>query len=1015
MVQKVAPADPSGVYLTTNYLNFDPNFNVQEIDEVPSSGGATRKTLRTFDSNNNLLTEEDPQRQATDGKQRVWTYTNNIGSGCSCVSYPATYTDYRGNKTTYNFDTHGNLQSALDDKGFGTSYSYDSFGQVIQATDAEGHITTYTYDGFGDLTQVHTDAGNVNYAYDDLGRVTSVTDELGHATSYTLDGVGNALVTTFMDQSFIQCSYDSHGNQTSCSVQLPNGSAANGSNSNAYSYDLADQMVSVTDPLGHVNSFLYDNDGNRKQTTDPKNHLWSTVFDNLDRPHTLTDPLGSTTLDYDAFGNRSAVTDANTNKTAYTYDGVDRLLTITQPNVPAGGQPVTTFVYDPEGNRTDMYDPDGNSHHTQWVYDDRNLLTDEIDANGTTVKHYFYYKNRLINTLTDGNNTVTTYLYDGANRLTSETPNQNGTGYSYDYGAPGQAGVGFNLFHAGGETFLYDNLDRLTTDTKATGEVLTHTYDSRGNRLGTTLNFRSGSGASPVSQAWFYDFAGRNYQATDFSGGVKNLVYDEANRLTSEALPNRITSTYIYDNANHLTDLINKNRTGSALSLVHYGIDQVGNRKDRTDLFGKRTYTYDATYQLTDVSTKFSTATGNLAAAQMKTDHFTFDLAGNRTGRTQVFTPSNTVTKSFTPDLANQLDNNVTQTFDGNGNLKSTQSGTETLTWDFRNRLILVHDSANPNDWSGTYDFNNRIASKTVGTTTTNFIYDDMGRLLAETDSSGNPLNLYSYDSLGLIGAKPGRGRQHYDLFDGLGSAVQVTDKDGSLLREYNYLEFGEAQWSGGDASNPFRFTGRWGGYADSRVGRVLEWNRWYNPSEGRWDSRDPLGINGGVNLYDYVENSPLDFFDSTGFLVTIGYHPALFSSDPYYHLTVVLRPDNPSDFGCEKAFADSGGKLATIGGQLYLGKLVHRFNYAGDQPDKLIGEIAINHPKNMSDTEFIRRLIDAANTYRNDKTYNPFPQNFDNTFNSNSYVSGLIQAAGGFLQSVPVPVPGYNKPLSFR
>jgi len=40
---------------------------------------------------------------------------------------------------------------------------------------------------------------------------------------------------------------------------------------------------------------------------------------------------------------------------------------------------------------------------------------------------------------------------------------------------------------------------------------------------------------------------------------------------------------------------------------------------------------------------------------------------------------------------------------------------------------------------------------------------------------------------------------------------------------------------------------------------------RYYNPSTGRWLSRDPLGELGGINLYGYVGNNPVSFVDPYG------------------------------------------------------------------------------------------------------------------------------------------------------
>ncbi len=40
---------------------------------------------------------------------------------------------------------------------------------------------------------------------------------------------------------------------------------------------------------------------------------------------------------------------------------------------------------------------------------------------------------------------------------------------------------------------------------------------------------------------------------------------------------------------------------------------------------------------------------------------------------------------------------------------------------------------------------------------------------------------------------------------------------------------------------------------------------RWYNPEWGRWLSPDPIGIEGGLNLYEFCHNDPVNFVDPYG------------------------------------------------------------------------------------------------------------------------------------------------------
>jgi RHS repeat-associated protein len=45
----------------------------------------------------------------------------------------------------------------------------------------------------------------------------------------------------------------------------------------------------------------------------------------------------------------------------------------------------------------------------------------------------------------------------------------------------------------------------------------------------------------------------------------------------------------------------------------------------------------------------------------------------------------------------------------------------------------------------------------------------------------------------------------------------------------------------------------------------VLCGHRYYDPATGRWLTRDPIGYNGGVNLYGYVGGDPVNGSDSWG------------------------------------------------------------------------------------------------------------------------------------------------------
>jgi RHS repeat-associated protein len=62
--------------------------------------------------------------------------------------------------------------------------------------------------------------------------------------------------------------------------------------------------------------------------------------------------------------------------------------------------------------------------------------------------------------------------------------------------------------------------------------------------------------------------------------------------------------------------------------------------------------------------------------------------------------------------------------------------------------------------------------------------------------------------------------------------------------------------------ANPFRWSTK---YCDEETGLVYYGHRFYNPTLGRWLNRDPKQEEGGVNLYAFCGNNPINGFDALG------------------------------------------------------------------------------------------------------------------------------------------------------
>ncbi len=122
----------------------------------------------------------------------------------------------------------------------------------------------------------------------------------------------------------------------------------------------------------------------------------------------------------------------------------------------------------------------------------------------------------------------------------------------------------------------------------------------------------------------------------------------------------------------------------------------------------------------------------------------------------------------------------------------------------------------------------------------------------------------------------PGAGRQnlpasgYYLLQDTLYRAAALTDSGGNIVEAYgcdaygNTLIFTGADSSGnwwGDSATQSNFGANdiiYCGYRyDPETENYYVRNRFYSPTLGRWLTRDPIGYQGGVNLYEYVGGDP--------------------------------------------------------------------------------------------------------------------------------------------------------------
>ncbi len=79
-----------------------------------------------------------------------------------------------------------------------------------------------------------------------------------------------------------------------------------------------------------------------------------------------------------------------------------------------------------------------------------------------------------------------------------------------------------------------------------------------------------------------------------------------------------------------------------------------------------------------------------------------------------------------------------------------------------------------------------------------------------------------------------------------------------------NYDAFGNMVSTPPAQPEPMQYVGQYGYYTDA-TGFVYVRARYYDPVNGTWINRDPIGTSGGLNLNGFVENNPVRNVDASG------------------------------------------------------------------------------------------------------------------------------------------------------
>ncbi len=815
------------------------------------------KTQRIYDGQGHLVTQIDARsvtnRYAYDADHNLITQTEALGTPeerTTTYGYDQHYrltaiTNALGHVTCYQYDAEHHLVGMTNALGDATAFEYFPNGLLKKKTEDGGRITDFSYDSYGNPNLItSTDAGTVDLDYNARGELVDRKDAKNQSTtySYNLNGKplsvfypdGSSVSNTYWDNGLLKTTTDAKGETVSKvwnnayklqSVTFPDGGTVSNS------YDSADRLIATKDTKGNTSSntldavgrilhhrghggtqrnFSYDSSGNPTNSSiDPTGlNLWTTTeFDVSNRPLNHQSSIANQQFSYDLLGRQTNRIDAASKHWKTEYDALSRPVKSIRPS---GAEEQTG--YNALGYRTSFTNAEGKV--ISFGLDAQGRVTSITNAINNVTSFDYDLNGNLVQR-TDAEGKTTDYSFDEMNRLTNVI--HEGTWkalFEYDLN-------GNNVAQASPLASLsleYDSMNRLESSLISVNSrsfAVTNAYDLNGNR--TNIVYPGG-----LAVAYEYDEENRleSVDLSDFGLSTFDFSYDGASRLTNIVYPNGVSGDYVYDAESRILEYAYS--SGSNNFLRHVIQRDPRGLKIIEDVYE---------------------------------------------GLLPNFT--NEVHQTRTHNDADQLltAGDLTHSYNANGCLTSSVSSAQSVdySYDFDNRLTSADDVEYLYDASGARIA--RIAG--ISPAVTNYFVidytDPLKRPLAETDSSGIITRYYIWAGFKLLAHIEADGTTRYYHSDELDSTLALTDESGNVTDQFAYSPYGQELGRIGNTETPFRWLGGYGVYYDAETDLHLTLHRAYSARQKRFLSSDPLGIDGGVNLYAYGNLNPVNFIDPYG------------------------------------------------------------------------------------------------------------------------------------------------------
>ncbi|MFP8965676.1 RHS repeat-associated core domain-containing protein [Pokkaliibacter sp. CJK22405] len=808
----------------------------------------------------------------------------------------------------YHYDAHWKLIKQVAPDGGCDEFSYDDYLRLTRHKDASGQVHHYEYNDLGQL--VREEQGNywLEHRYNSLGQRISTRDELGEHFTRTFDAAGKlisdnkllssdaqggleetryhydktSLQLARVEQSGkadIQFQFDvpnrtsktpNFFNEPSCPLLVKQGEATW-----RYRYNLLGRLDGLLTPTQEVINYHYNKQGllgrHSRFLAGAEAHAETTEYryDDAGRLTAVIAPDGTTEqVEYEGFAEPKALIQADESNLHLCYNAQRQLTGLLRSD-----HAFSRFHYDSCQRLTRTEHFDERQRGYRWSQDGKLIeITEGKSGYPSTVRIQLNHDTRGNMTQRDAqsyshdSSTSDHFQYDVRNRLTEAFNPQARVKIYWNTrnqktGAEGWINDRHGDMHPWKIEHSFDRHNRLESTTLPDGTRISHHYDSHHRLEGVSvndarvLNRRTNVYGSEVLR-----------EIPAFPAPLLTQQYDHRDRLIRQSWQHNEQPRhreYRYGAHQQLSQ-VEDSATGSA----QYAYDALRQLREVSTSGQTQNYRFDSWGNPLEFAGQAAEATFD-KLTMLGEQRYSHDELGNQS---EVHDASGKLLQRRLFDGLNQLREVITDSVHARYDYDSF--GRRVRKEVLRFELVLEGDDENdPENWT------RRILGKN-----TTFFYWDGNQLIGENRDGQSRWYIYepqpedqqqrSHRPLMMI---EGSNIYHYVL-DQRGAPIALLDNQGQLAWEAQLDAWGHATVLHENVDNPLRLQGQ---YADKESGLHYNRYRYYDPTQGRFITQDPIGLLGGLNPYRYAPN-PLSWADPLGLCTEaacLGTEPSLAAS----------------------------------------------------------------------------------------------------------------------------------------